>query len=618
MVYNSRPLRRAHLVQRRADTGSTPTRDATSVETADTSETADSGDGSEASKCCPISGVGTCAVSIGGSRAEDGTCALYIDAAPPCAESLNADGCPVLQCMGSCVTTPLPVITVSVDCQGACRSGRSYPVTLTSDWGPPTLTITSPCGSGQIEDNLWSPAACDGEATLTAKSCNPGGCTEASVTVTQKVLVGFDQPTFATTWQAGSEQVIRAMVAPEIGDLVLPDDILATLEVSIDGAAFEPYGEPAPLDWQHLARWRMTAPSATTIDLRATYSSSRAELPTDFAQLVARTSVAIAPSAQRSCTWTQLSASAAFPARDGAGALVKDGRMWLLGGWNPLIPGYYPLVTSNDVWSSSDGIEWRNDVPNAPSPDMWEARHTAGYTILGDAMYVLGGDLNQGHMQPDVWRSTDGSAWTRILAAAPWGERVLHITATLGDHIFVMGGQTLPQFGGPPETAFYNDVWRSPDGITWERIVEHAPWSARGQIGGQAVLAGEFFILGGGTYDTPAVPTRLFHNDVWSTPNGTDWTQRLAEAPWVSRQYHDVAAYDGRVWVLEGYREGIGNLQDAWYSNDGVSWYEVRDTPWAPRHASSIFVFGGGLWVVAGNNMESDVWKLTCGAVAPE
>jgi hypothetical protein len=33
-------------------------------------------------------------------------------------------------------------------------------------------------------------------------------------------------------------------------------------------------------------------------------------------------------------------------------------------------------------------------------------------------------------------------------------------------------------------------------------------------------------------------------------------------------------------------------------------------TPWKARHAASVFVHQGALWVGAGNNMESDVWKL--------
>jgi len=62
--------------------------------------------------------------------------------------------------------------------------------------------------------------------------------------------------------------------------------------------------------------------------------------------------------------------------------------------------------------------------------------------------------------------------------------------------------------------------------------------------------------------------------------------------------------------VLEGYHQEGGNRKDVWYSSDGVDWRELPDTPWKSRHASSIFAHDHALWVVAGNNMESDVWKL--------
>ena len=112
------------------------------------------------------------------------------------------------------------------------------------------------------------------------------------------------------------------------------------------------------------------------------------------------------------------------------------------------------------------------------------------------------------------------------------------------------------------------------------------------------------WILGGWTYDTPTTPTRKRYNDVWSSADGVHWEQHVEHAPWVPRQYHDVAVYDGRMWVMEG-SDGR-NRNDVWYSADGVNWYEVPDTPWAPRHAASAFVYDGGLWMVAGNNLTPD------------
>jgi hypothetical protein len=123
------------------------------------------------------------------------------------------------------------------------------------------------------------------------------------------------------------------------------------------------------------------------------------------------------------------------------------------------------------------------------------------------------------------------------------------------------------------------------------------------------VFKDRIWILGGGTYDTPTTPKRKFFNDVWSSADGVTWERHTESAPWAPRQYHDVAVFDGRLWVLEG-GDGRANRKDVWYSSDGANWRELPNTPWAPRHAASVFTFRDALWMVAGNNMFPDVWKL--------
>ncbi len=301
--------------------------------------------------------------------------------------------------------------------------------------------------------------------------------------------------------------------------------------------------------------------------------------------------------------WVLVTPQAAFAPRDGAGALVFADRLWLLGGWNPDDAEHFPCVCNSEIWSSSDGAAWVLEVPDAP----WEGRHTAGYAVFRDHMWIVGGDPIQGHYQSDVWRSADGRHWEQVTADAPWGPRVLHHTVAFQDALWVMGGQTLPPFAPAPE-VFYNDVWRSTDGATWERVLAHAPWAPRGMIGGAAVWRGRLWLLGGGTYDTPQQPERRFYRDVWSTADGSTWTCHTEQADWGPRDYHDVAIFDDKIWVLEGWYHG--NRNDVWYSDDGTHWQELLGTPWAPRHAASVFVYRNALWMVAGNNMTSDVWKL--------
>lgn len=303
--------------------------------------------------------------------------------------------------------------------------------------------------------------------------------------------------------------------------------------------------------------------------------------------------------------WDLIHEQAGFAPRDGAGALVFKNQMWLLGGWNPNDKFHFPKICNSEVWSSENGRDWK--LVNRQAP--WEGRHTAGYVVFQDKMWIVGGDANQKHYQNDTWNSSDGKHWEKVSAEAPWAPRVLAYVVAFNDKLWLMGGQTVPQIA-PEEERFYSDVWNSEDGVTWKRVAENLPWGVRGMIGGSAVFNGRMWILGGGTYSTPNRPNRDFHNDVWSSPDGVRWECSTSDAPWVPRQYHDVAVFDDRLWVMEGVGSDMVNRKDVWYSKDGVEWTELPDTPWLPRHAASVFVFNEALWMVAGNNMTPDVWKL--------
>ena len=318
--------------------------------------------------------------------------------------------------------------------------------------------------------------------------------------------------------------------------------------------------------------------------------------------------------------WTNVTNHAQFAPRDGAGALTFKDRMWLIGGWNPRDKKFFPRICNNEVWSSRDGAQWTLVKPNTfkdknfdPTSD-WEGRHCSGYVVYKDKMWIVGGDGNQGHHMHDVWNSADGKSWTFVNKGkpVPWRPRGLHYTLVYRDKIWIMGGQTLPPTV-KVEERFYRDIWNTSDGVHWKQIVPQEPyWSTRGMISGSTVFKNRMWMLGGGTYDTPTKPKRTFYNEVWSSVDGITWTLHVESAPWDPRQFHSVAIFDDRMWVLTGYNKPRGELNDVWYSADGVNWYEVPGTPWSIRHAVSVFVHDNALWMTGGpTSRPADVWKLT-------
>jgi len=380
---------------------------------------------------------------------------------------------------------------------------------------------------------------------------------------------------------------------------------------STAGADWKTIADKAPNTGKYL--WKVPDAVSTGCQIEISWPASRSPSRVQFS---------IIPSRQvLNYQWVNVTTTAAYAPRDGAGALVFRDHLWLLGGWSPADKLYFPRICNNEVWSSKDGSLWTLVKPNTFEDDTfdstkdWEGRHTGGYAVYKNKLWIVGGDANQGHYHDDVWNSEDGRDWTWVNKGrgVPWGPRGLHYTLVFKDKIWVMGGQTMPKMV-PSAEVFYRDVWNTMDGIDWMQVRPVEPyWPARGMIGGNVVFNGRMWILGGGTYDTPTTPFRRFFGDVWSSADGVHWRHDVKVAPWPPRQYHEVAVFDDRMWVLEGSNEPGVSRNDVWYSADGVNWYELPGTPWGPRHAASVFVHANALWMLGGSDrgkMGKDVWKL--------
>jgi hypothetical protein len=98
--------------------------------------------------------------------------------------------------------------------------------------------------------------------------------------------------------------------------------------------------------------------------------------------------------------------------------------------------------------------------------------------------------------------------------------------------------------------------------------------------------------MGGQTLPQFAEAEEKFYSDVWNTEDGINWECHTPYANWEAREYHDVAVWDNKLWILEGSSvgqiRGIRNRNDVWFSENGDKWTELPNTPWKPRHASSI------------------------------
>jgi hypothetical protein len=126
--------------------------------------------------------------------------------------------------------------------------------------------------------------------------------------------------------------------------------------------------------------------------------------------------------------------------------VVFDDRMWVLGGYNGDAP-QQPYL--NDVWSSSNGMNWVQESASAP----WSPRAHHGCVVHDGKLWVLGGQGADGEYLADVWYSSNGVDWTLQTEAAPWGSRRRHGVVSFNDELLVIGGErrTSPHY--------YRDIW---------------------------------------------------------------------------------------------------------------------------------------------------------------
>ncbi|MBI3944520.1 MAG: galactose oxidase [Armatimonadetes bacterium] len=246
--------------------------------------------------------------------------------------------------------------------------------------------------------------------------------------------------------------------------------------------------------------------------------------------------------------WTLVTPEAEWRHGDLPTSLVHGGRMWMMGGW---YGGRLPSSSgSNQVWYSQDGAHWQCATACAG----WSPRTGAGGVVHDGRMWILGGVESffaeeASHLRNDVWYSADGAHWTLATANAPWPPRACHAAVVFNGRIWVFGGWSYLS----PDHSCYNDVWSSADGVHWDRMSEHAPWPPRFWFSA-ATYRNRIWVLGGFSKD----PHRNW-GDVWYTEDGAHWTELKADAVWKPRHEHSAFVFQDKLWVAGGHAQPLAN-----------------------------------------------------------
>ncbi|MGX5853359.1 hypothetical protein ACWKW6_06930 [Dyadobacter jiangsuensis] len=255
------------------------------------------------------------------------------------------------------------------------------------------------------------------------------------------------------------------------------------------------------------------------------------------------------------------------------------------------------MVGQKASWSSADGITWIRHSKNDWGERIW----LTGIYFAGKLWQTGGMRYKERELTDEIWNSENGSDWRKV-ANGKWGPRKGHALVVFKNKLWLFGG-TSKVSRDFESLEMKNDVWSSPDGLQWTLETAHAPWSPR-DLPHVVVVRDTLYMVGAQGIA-----------DVWRSADGKNWTQLTAEAGWKSRYDMGVHVFDGKLWVFGGRDPNPdhhkGALNDVWFSSNGTDWFRhAEHAPWSVRSGGNSVVFRNHLWIFSGKHTGADpVWK---------
>jgi len=144
----------------------------------------------------------------------------------------------------------------------------------------------------------------------------------------------------------------------------------------------------------------------------------------------------------------------------------------------------------------------------------------------------------------------------------------------------------------------------------WTETTSSAAWNAR-DYHTSLSYDNELWVIGGQNSGGNL-------NDAWYSSDGVAWVQATPVATFTARYGHSSVVYNNLMWVIGGGVSGYSFFNDAWYSSDGANWLEAtNNAAFSARYLQTSFVFDSQMWVIAGyatsSALMNDVWSSTDG-----
>lgn len=234
-------------------------------------------------------------------------------------------------------------------------------------------------------------------------------------------------------------------------------------------------------------------------------------------------------------TWSLVTETAAFGARNRHRCIVHDEKLWVAGGRDGNGVNY------NDVWFTSDGTNWESDV--LPEGGVVSGANFAMIS-KGNDLFVFGTATLDG--VPAAYKR-DSTGWSALITPIYAGESSFAFDILNGT-MYLAGGIDVTQTQNSVTSSIYYTI----NGETWETSTgAFTPRAFAPMININGVL----YLIGGNN-----LTTRL--NDVWTSTDGLTFTAVEGDTGFTARSSHAVAASPSKLCII------AGTLADNSYSSN--------------------------------------------------
>ena len=237
--------------------------------------------------------------------------------------------------------------------------------------------------------------------------------------------------------------------------------------------------------------------------------------------------------------WEVVTKNAPFSKRTGFSLTKFKGSLWLIGGLN--FDNNENIIDLNDVWKSSDGVNWTKVTSHAP----FSPRGGHSSVVFKNDLYLIGG-ISQ---NSDIWKTADGVRWVKIASNPEFGGRGAHTTIVFKNKLWTIGGFYVDKENN---TKSLSDVWESKDGITWKKTLNETSFFAGG--GHSCVVYNNKIWIMGGFRKRGAV---------FSSVDGVIWDKVQQSGDFGERVAHSTITFKNSIWIIGGYN-GAGYKDDIW------------------------------------------------------